>query len=217
MLARLIGCAVPYGVASTNATSPSGARERIEPGAFDQQCLDDAELTHVNINHKRPAIADAQVRLMNGHAGLYFNVLLPDNAQARALMHRRSEWRGISLGWQHADATTEMHWPTGTNLVFQISWITNIAIIVGADHEPAYPGTWVAENSAAAIERVKRENHDACVRIWGSSYKRLPRESWGLPLQSTTLETKLRAKDPERTHWIVMPWGCGSLVREYRT
>src|SRR5512145_221418 len=105
MLARLIGCAVPYGVATTNPITPNGVgRERVEIGAFDQQALDDAWLTRVNVNHQKPGIPDAELGLINNHAGLYFTMTLADNAKARALLRQRSDWQGISIGWLHEDA-----------------------------------------------------------------------------------------------------------------
>src|SRR5688500_19481992 len=154
MLARLFGCAAPYGIATRNPIIPNGVGlERIEPGAFDQQCLDDAVLTHVNVNHSKPGIPDASVRLLNYHSGLYFSISLPNNAESRALMRQRSEWQGVSIGWLIPDAVTQMHWPTSTNLVLRIGFVTNVAIIVGSDRKPAYPSTWIDEFSDAAVNR----------------------------------------------------------------
>jgi hypothetical protein len=152
---------------------------------------------------------------MNYHAGLYFVITLPNNTEAQALMRQRSQWHGVSIGWLHEDSITQMDWASSTNLVLRIGFVTNISICAG-DRQPAYSNTWVAEYSEASVARVKRENDERLVGIWGSDYKRLPRELWSQPLQSTALESKLREKDPDRERWIVMPWGCGTLVREYR-
>src|SRR5688572_29684992 len=120
MLARLIGCAVPYGVATTNPIAPKGiGLERIEPGAFDQQCLDSAWLTAVRINHEKPGIPDVSVSLMNYHAGLYFVITLPNNAESQAFMRQRSQWQGVSIGWLHEDAITQTDWASSTNLVLR--------------------------------------------------------------------------------------------------
>jgi len=207
---RLIGCAVPYCVQTTNPIVPNGVgRERIERGAFDQQALDDAWLCHVTVNHRKPAIPDAQVSLINGHVGLHFMIDLPDNRAARELMAPRSQWRGVSIGFLHNDCDAHMDWPTLTNCIVRIGWLTQLAIAVD-DCRPAYPGTWVAPYSPDAVERVRRANHESLVARLGDDYKeRWPRESWAPPLQSTRLEAELHAREPERRFQCIMPWGSG--------
>jgi HK97 family phage prohead protease len=212
---RLIGMAVPFGERSTNPTADSGFRERVESGAFDQRALDDASVTRVAVNHKRPWIEDAEVSLHNAHSGLYCVISMPNNAAARSLMRQRQQWTGMSIAFTKGDCDDQMHWPSCTRVITRVGWLSHISICVG-DSRPAYSGTWISEHSPEALARVKAENHAALVRMYGANYREMREELWAPPLQSTAMEAVLRTHQPDRDHWLVLPWGNGSFCREFR-
>jgi phage head maturation protease len=213
---RLFGMAVPFGERTANPLVPGNfVFEAFARGAFNQQTLDDGWLSRLAVNHKRPFIEDAEISLHNSYAGIFFNVTMPRNAQARALMDQRASWRGVSIAFLKADVDAEISWPTNTRIITKVGFISHVSICVG-DSRPAYSSTWVSEYSPAALERMKRENHEALERIYGADYRtKWPKENWDAPLQSTSAEAVLCTKDPERARRLVMPWGGGRLLQEY--
>jgi hypothetical protein len=200
----LIGLAVPYGVRTAGPVKHSVYKEEILKGAFKPTTLSAryADLCEFTANHDRSrVVADAQVRFVNKHRGLYFTVSMPKNSTARSILAERAAWRGVSISFDASTAARELDLNALVSRVTYIDFISGVSVTTGATR-PAYAGTWIAEHSPAAVARVKSEEHQHLVQFWGSDYKRLPLSWWCAPLQAPEIEARLATMEPDRAFLV---------------
>src|SRR5581483_224891 len=118
------------------------------------------------------------------------------DAVIEAMLDQRANWRGLSVSW---DSTTvrATYDHAMVRLVCSIGYLSGVALCI--DREPSYADTWLTDNRAEYIRRLRAEVDESYRQLegpyWNTPWARKQREA---PEQRRDLERLMCKSDPSR-------------------